>query len=376
MESSINIELRQDLLDAIQGNYDKNNFTETITDAIIFLSSTIRNRANLDLDGVALIGKAFGSEEPVLKINSLRTESEKNAQRGFEHLLRGVFQGIRNPRSHEKHSDNRETCHSVVAIVNYALNIVESSTERFSLDKFMMMVLDEDFVETQEYSDLVTKDIPSSRIEEVLKSVVLSDITVSRARLIIQSIQGRMNEKQQADFCEEFSNLLAHTTDEKIIRLATKVFQKEKWLSLSPLARIRIENKLLKSAAAGKYDENKSICKEGALGTWLSNILPHIQDIAEFDRILVNKLSSSSTWSKHYIQYYFGEYIYEMHKKLGKALLHCIVHGLEKGDKVIYEIVTMNQALIEGDAHIPEIKVAYENFSERKVSFDDDDIPF
>jgi uncharacterized protein (TIGR02391 family) len=94
------------LWSAVEHAYEARDYTATILDAIHFLGQLIRERSGLESDGQALVGAAFGGANPVLKVNQLQTESDWNVQRGIESLLRGLYQAIRNPRSHQKHSDS------------------------------------------------------------------------------------------------------------------------------------------------------------------------------------------------------------------------------------------------------------------------------
>jgi uncharacterized protein (TIGR02391 family) len=42
----------------------------------------------------------FSVKSPLLKINSLRTETEQSEQKGFSNLLIGLFGAVRNPAAH------------------------------------------------------------------------------------------------------------------------------------------------------------------------------------------------------------------------------------------------------------------------------------
>jgi len=55
-----------------------------------------------DLDGKDLMAKVFSKNNPILKLNSLTTDSEINEQEGFMFLFMGSMVGVRNPRAHEE----------------------------------------------------------------------------------------------------------------------------------------------------------------------------------------------------------------------------------------------------------------------------------
>src|SRR6266403_1765987 len=90
------------LWNAIESSYQDRNYTTAILDSIHFVSQLIRDKSGLESDGQPLAGDAFGGPNPRLKVNSLQTESDRNVQKGVEALLRGLYQAIRNPRSHRQ----------------------------------------------------------------------------------------------------------------------------------------------------------------------------------------------------------------------------------------------------------------------------------
>src|SRR5882724_5641243 len=100
--------LTERLWNEIKTNYESRDFSGAILDSIHFLSEVIRQKTGLESDGVSLAGQAFGGKTPKLKVNKLQTESELNVQAGIEQLLRGIYQGFRNPRSHGKISDTQD----------------------------------------------------------------------------------------------------------------------------------------------------------------------------------------------------------------------------------------------------------------------------
>jgi uncharacterized protein (TIGR02391 family) len=108
----VNLETRLDkrLWEAIQISYGNRTYSGAILDAMYLLTGLIREKSGVEGDGAALVGQAFGGASPLIKVNRLQTESEINVQRGVEQLLRGLYQGIRNPQSHDKHAQRIGMC--------------------------------------------------------------------------------------------------------------------------------------------------------------------------------------------------------------------------------------------------------------------------
>jgi uncharacterized protein (TIGR02391 family) len=65
------------------------------------LAERIRSLCGLDEDGHRLIQEAFEGSDPMIAFNSLRTDTERNEQRGLATLMRGMFSAFRNPEAHE-----------------------------------------------------------------------------------------------------------------------------------------------------------------------------------------------------------------------------------------------------------------------------------
>lgn len=112
----MNLETKLDprVWEAVRETYQARNFTSAILDAMHFLSDLLRERTGLESDGVALVGEAFGGSSPKLKVNALQSESDRSVQKGVEQLLRGIYQAIRNPRSHGKIDDTEDDSQAII----------------------------------------------------------------------------------------------------------------------------------------------------------------------------------------------------------------------------------------------------------------------
>ena len=130
----------------IKQNYEEGRFTDAIKDCIMHLSNVIREKSNVEGDGVQLIGDAFGGIAPKIQVTKLKSENDKNVQRGVEALLRGIYQAVRNPRSHDRISDSQRDADAIILFVDYLLRIINQSQSQFSLDPYLSRVFDNSFV--------------------------------------------------------------------------------------------------------------------------------------------------------------------------------------------------------------------------------------
>lgn len=76
------------------------NYFHSIFEAVKSIAEEIRKQTNLTLDGSELIERSLSINTPLLKINSLQTETEQSEQKGFANLIKGVFGMFRNTTAH------------------------------------------------------------------------------------------------------------------------------------------------------------------------------------------------------------------------------------------------------------------------------------
>lgn len=77
------------------------NYFHAVFESVKGLCIRIRSLSNLTTDGQKLIGDAFKQDNPILQINALYTESERDEHNGFRSLLLSIIQMFRNPLAHE-----------------------------------------------------------------------------------------------------------------------------------------------------------------------------------------------------------------------------------------------------------------------------------
>lgn len=77
------------------------DFYQAVFEAIKGLGTRLQHLSGLDLDGYKLIDAALLGKEPLLKINSFRTQTERDEQHGVANLAKGAFSAFRNPTAHE-----------------------------------------------------------------------------------------------------------------------------------------------------------------------------------------------------------------------------------------------------------------------------------
>lgn len=97
-------DVHPDVLPYCRAELVRDNYFHAVLEATKSVAGKIRKLSGLDLDGAELVQKALSlgkSGRPLLAINALSTETERNEQTGFVNLLVGTFGMFRNPTAHE-----------------------------------------------------------------------------------------------------------------------------------------------------------------------------------------------------------------------------------------------------------------------------------
>lgn len=358
--------LQQEIKDAlwqnVKNNYESADYSGAIIDGIHYISDLIRDRAELKGDGAQLVGQAFGGKKPILKVNKLQSQSEKDAQAGVEQLLRGVYQGIRNPRSHEKHCDNKETADSVILFLNYLASIIDTSKAPFSINDYMKRVFDKGFVEDTKYAKLLVDEIPKRKRMSVFVDVFRNKETGEGKKLAFftRELLGRFNRQEKKEAYQIVSDELKEVVRDTSIRLVIQMMPLEAWKSFDDSARMRAEGMLLKSIKEGKYDSVRKRCSEGALGTWISALGSELLMRDKFETALATKLMSGNTEEEDYVLEHF-HMLYETASSPGDKVRKAILSGLKGGDVRYYKALT---SCIEADLEwVQPFKEAYSQFA-------------
>lgn len=76
------------------------HYTQAIEESVKAVYEYIRRKTNLDLDGEKLINEVFGTNTPLLSFGNLDNKNFYNEQVGFMNMLKGFYQGVRDPLAH------------------------------------------------------------------------------------------------------------------------------------------------------------------------------------------------------------------------------------------------------------------------------------
>lgn len=368
-------EIDVELWEVIQKNYESENYTGAILDAIFKLTDTIRNKTGLEGDGASLIGQAFGGDDPRIKLNKLQTDSEKDIQKGIQEILRGIYTGIRNPRSHDAMVDNKLSADAIIVFINYLLKLIDESKLRFNEADFLDRVFDPYYVKTKEYSTLLVQDIPKRQRANIAIQTILrrDDGNIYSLGSFLEALFDQLEAPELSRVYKVISDELKTTTDNTDIRYLVHICPAKYWPQVEPSVRIRTEAILYTDFSKGSYDESTQKCGDcGALATWITEThLDNFGELEKWTRQAVEMLESENVNAVSYIETYFWRKICHANKpNITWPLKRYFKNGLKnKNQKIVQKLE--NQIIWEEDhpwwdvfkeelKEYPEIK--YEEF--------------
>ncbi len=92
-----------DVLASCTAEFLQENYFHAVFEAMKSISAKLRRLSGATSDGATLVNEVLAlgqSGMPMLRINDLKTETDRGEQRGFANLLVGLFGTIRNPLAH------------------------------------------------------------------------------------------------------------------------------------------------------------------------------------------------------------------------------------------------------------------------------------
>jgi uncharacterized protein (TIGR02391 family) len=364
---------------AVQKSYEDGDYSGSILDSFYFLSDLIRNKSGCESDGHALVGAAFGGANPIIKINSFRTESELSEQRGMEQLLRGLYWAIRNPRSHEKRTDSVEAADAVITFISFLIGIIDKSRSPFDTEQIIRKIFDKHFVQTIQYADALVSKIPLGKRYDVACQIFQRRTEGKTENIVLftRSLLATISEDAKTSYWEMVSASLEEATSDAEFRSAVQIANKD-WTNLTQIARLRTENRLISSIKEGEYDSEAKNCIKGGLGTWANGLEDHFSMKEEFTNALIDRMSSDNQAAVNYVLTYFITALLDPKTPPSWRLSHVLKSRLFVDDKEVYGALWFVGKSTCHQKWKDELKQAIDEFEQRNPDevITDDEFPF
>jgi len=101
------------------------HYARAVEEAYKFFNNEVKRRAGSKKDGPDLMHHVFNEDRPIMKLNALRSTSERDEQAGYRFIFAGAMAGVRNPRAHEHDlRDQPEAALELLVMANHLLRAV------------------------------------------------------------------------------------------------------------------------------------------------------------------------------------------------------------------------------------------------------------
>lgn len=282
------------LWNAIDDSYTSGNYTHAIRDAMSVLTQVLRDKSGLDGDGDKLVGQALGfgpGKRPRIKVNKLQTETEQGVQKGLMLVLKGMYALVRNPRSHEKLEDDKQTADRIVLFIDYLLDFLGRSQQSFTVQGFLDMVADPFFVADPEYVTGLVDAIPVRKQGDSLIALyrAKSAKLASNFELVIRELVSRATETAIDDLISVVSEDLQMIDGAGPVALVIKVLPAELWPQIDRIPRLRVETMLLDQLQSAWYTPHSDHTNSPA-STWIPYIAEHYLRKNQLRAVIISRL--------------------------------------------------------------------------------------
>lgn len=135
LKSFFDVYVLHPALDTAMRLLEKSEFEAAAREAFVTVENCLKKKSGLDSHGFDLATKSLSFEmdkntgeikkAPLIAINSLKTESDRNEQDGIRYMLMGFFQGPRNLYQHSHIGSGASNAISIVIEASFFLHLLD-----------------------------------------------------------------------------------------------------------------------------------------------------------------------------------------------------------------------------------------------------------
>ncbi len=124
--------IHPDLPAKVRRLYDDGYYPEAAFEAFKYIEKEVKRISKLSRStGNGLMMAAFNEQTPVVHLNGMATDSDKDEQFGYRYMFAGAQSGIRNPRGHETDlTDSPDLCLDHLSIASVLLRKLDDAGVR------------------------------------------------------------------------------------------------------------------------------------------------------------------------------------------------------------------------------------------------------
>ena len=308
--------MKEILKESIKMHYDNKDYTEVVRDAILCLMSEIRKKSDLqNSDGVDLINKAFSEKNPIIKINKMQTETEKNKQKGVMNMSKGLVEYFRNPMSHSKQNYTKKVADAILVIVDeILLEEISQSKSLNSIEELYLEAINDLSPSTSRYAKIFVNSIPNNKEYELLIELFNNRNELKKEKMIIvNELIKKITKEEFDEYCSNIEKeLYGQITEDSIINLL-KFISDDVWINLSDFCKTEIEELVFEDINNCKIyidyytNEDEIKVEKGNIFDNSLHIINNFSNKIDIYKIIYKKMDESKE-NEEIFDYYIEKY--------------------------------------------------------------------
>ena len=94
------------------------------------MKDIVQKKTGQELDGIKLMDVALSLNNPIIRLEDLRTETGRNIQAGYLNLFKGAMLALRNPHAHENIILTKEKAIRYLLLISLLMDAIDDGTQR------------------------------------------------------------------------------------------------------------------------------------------------------------------------------------------------------------------------------------------------------
>lgn len=160
----------KELVNAVGNRLQNDNYEDAVKQALLFLTDVFREKSGLIGDGDTLVTKALSPNSPLIKINKLNDDTDKNEQKGVMYLSQGIYTAFRNPLNHSIHTKiSEKECMRQLTIIDMIYDYITRDIQvENKISKALFDVVDDNnkcfYFYRNDYDEKINKSLSVDNI--------------------------------------------------------------------------------------------------------------------------------------------------------------------------------------------------------------------